>query len=49
MKVFNNFPSQQLDLRRIQYIDFSPQSGYLTAANNSGCALLFRLKHYQSY
>lgn len=49
MTYFMNFPESSWNLNRIHAVNFSPQSGFLAAGNNSGRALLFRLHHFNSY
>ncbi|XP_045592032.2 U3 small nucleolar RNA-associated protein 18 homolog [Procambarus clarkii] len=49
MTYFNNFPGGQYSLRKVQVLNFSPKSGFLTAGNNFGSALLYRLQHFSSY
>ncbi|KAG7209972.1 hypothetical protein KM043_011561 [Ampulex compressa] len=48
-KVFSNFPTFQTKLSIPKALDFSPGNGYLGITNNSGSALLYRLKHYGNY
>ncbi|KAG1709162.1 U3 small nucleolar RNA-associated protein 18 [Nymphon striatum] len=48
MTVYENFPNIDR-LRRPQKVDISLNSGYLTIANNTGRAYLFRLNHYNNY
>lgn len=48
--VFSNFPRfQKKTIFRAHCLDFSPQSGFYTVANNKGSALLFRLLHYTDF
>uniref|UniRef100_A0A671N1N3 U3 small nucleolar RNA-associated protein 18 homolog n=1 Tax=Sinocyclocheilus anshuiensis TaxID=1608454 RepID=A0A671N1N3_9TELE len=48
--VFSNFPQfQKKTIFRTRCLDFSPQSGFYTVANNKGHALLFRLLHYTDF
>ncbi|XP_014247538.1 U3 small nucleolar RNA-associated protein 18 homolog [Cimex lectularius] len=46
---FNNFPSLNAQLGKIQAFAFSPSSGYLSCANNNSTAFLFRLRHFGNY
>eukprot|EP00122_Pirum_gemmata_P020533 Pgem_evm1s19196 len=46
MSVFQNWPTKATPLRYVHSADFSPNSGYLTVANDRGHALLYRLNHY---
>ena len=46
MTVFSNFPGFNLNLKRINSIDFSLNGGYLGVGNNRGAANLFRLGFY---
>jgi len=47
--VFSNFPTFQTNIGMSQMISYSPASGYLSIANRTGSALLYRLKHYGNY
>ncbi|KAJ8254244.1 hypothetical protein COCON_G00208560 [Conger conger] len=48
--VFSNFPvSKRSFLFHPQCLDFSPNSGFLSVANDKGRALLYRLKHYSDF
>lgn len=47
--VFSNFPTFQTKIGLPQMINFSPGSGYLSIANRTGSALLYRLRHYGNY
>ncbi|XP_012221165.1 U3 small nucleolar RNA-associated protein 18 homolog [Linepithema humile] len=47
--VFSNFPAFQTNIGMPQMISYSPASGYLSIANRTGTALLYRLKHYGNY
>lgn len=47
--VFSNFPTFQTKIGQPQMINFSPSSGYLSIANTTGSALLYRLRHYGNY
>ncbi|XP_074604965.1 U3 small nucleolar RNA-associated protein 18 homolog wicked [Brevipalpus obovatus] len=47
--VFSNFPQPYTQFKRITEVDFSPNSGYLTFANNRGTAFLSLLNHYIHY
>ncbi|XP_071951032.1 U3 small nucleolar RNA-associated protein 18 homolog isoform X2 [Antedon mediterranea] len=44
--VFSNFPELNDLTGRVNSLDFSPRSGFLTLGNNKGQALLYRLKHF---
>jgi len=48
MTTFQNF-STNTRVGRINCVDFSPASGYLSFGNNRGTAYLYRLKHYEAY
>ncbi|KAM4691840.1 U3 small nucleolar RNA-associated protein 18 homolog [Rhinophrynus dorsalis] len=49
--VFSNFPvqSKRQTIHTVRAMDFSPQSGFFSIANNKGEALLYRLKHYTDF
>ncbi|MEE6506946.1 hypothetical protein FKM82_007912 [Ascaphus truei] len=49
--VFSNFPvqSKRKTIHLVRAMDFSPQSGFFSMANNKGEALLYRLKHYADF
>uniref|UniRef100_A0A3P9A5U0 U3 small nucleolar RNA-associated protein 18 homolog n=1 Tax=Esox lucius TaxID=8010 RepID=A0A3P9A5U0_ESOLU len=48
--VFSNFPMfQRKTIYRAQCLDFSPNSGFFSLANNKGHAPLFRLLHYKDF
>ncbi|XP_012280583.1 U3 small nucleolar RNA-associated protein 18 homolog isoform X2 [Orussus abietinus] len=47
--VFSNFPTFQTKLHKTTAMDFSPNSGFFSIANNNGIAYLYRLKHYENY
>ncbi|CAB1341622.1 unnamed protein product [Coregonus sp. 'balchen'] len=48
--VFSNFPMfQRKTIYRAHYLDFSPNSGFFSLANNKGHAPLFRLLHYKDF
>ncbi|KAK9701360.1 hypothetical protein QE152_g30654 [Popillia japonica] len=49
LTVFNNFPSFGTKLGRINVVNFSPGSGYLSLGNKKSAVALYRLKHYSSY
>ncbi|KAK8387960.1 hypothetical protein O3P69_020101 [Scylla paramamosain] len=49
MTYFENFPDPRSELRRINAVNFSPQTGFLAIGNNSGRAFLYRLHHFTSY
>ncbi|XP_033098515.1 U3 small nucleolar RNA-associated protein 18 homolog [Anneissia japonica] len=44
--VFSNFPELNDRIGRVNSMDFSPRSGFITLGNNKGQALLYRLKHF---
>eukprot|EP00112_Aurelia_sp_Birch-Aquarium-sp1_P006263 Seg1694.2 transcript_id=Seg1694.2/GoldUCD/mRNA.D3Y31 product="U3 small nucleolar RNA-associated protein 18" protein_id=Seg1694.2/GoldUCD/D3Y31 len=46
LTVFSNWPTRKGALGYVQSLAFTPQSGYLAVGNDSGKAMLFRLKHY---
>ncbi|XP_071241950.1 U3 small nucleolar RNA-associated protein 18 homolog [Salvelinus alpinus] len=48
--VFSNFPIfQRKTIYRAHRLDFSPNSGFFSLANNKGHAPLFRLLHYKDF
>ncbi|XP_029614353.1 U3 small nucleolar RNA-associated protein 18 homolog [Salmo trutta] len=48
--VFSNFPMfQRKTIYRAHRLDFSPNSGFFSLANNKGHAPLFRLLHYKDF
>ncbi|XP_056406589.1 U3 small nucleolar RNA-associated protein 18 homolog [Hyla sarda] len=49
--VFSNFPVQSKNkfIHCARAMDFSPNSGFFSIANNKGEALLYRLKHYSDF
>lgn len=49
MTIFNNFPTVNSNIGRVQAFDFSPSSGYFSCVNNQSTAFLYRLRHYGSY
>jgi len=49
MTIFGNFPREHKMIRRVQVMNFSPNSGYFAFGNNGGLAPIYRLKHYKSY
>lgn len=49
ISVFSNFPVMNQDLRHINSLDISLNSGFLAFGNNVGKAYLYRLKHYGNY
>ncbi|XP_012697508.2 U3 small nucleolar RNA-associated protein 18 homolog [Clupea harengus] len=50
LTVFSNFPVfRRKTIYRTQCVDFSPNSGFYSVANNKGDALLFRLMHYKDF
>jgi hypothetical protein len=42
MSVFSNFPGFNVNLKRINCVDFSVNGGYYSVGNNRGAANLFR-------
>lgn len=50
LTVFSNFPMfRRKIIYRTHCLDFSPNSGFYSVANNKGNALLFRLLHYKDF
>jgi len=49
MTIFGNFPREHKMIRRVQVMNFSPNSGYFAFGNNGGLAPIYRLKHYKAY
>lgn len=49
LSVYSNFPFASKNYERIYETDMSLKSGYLTFANNTGTAHLFRLTHFADY
>ena len=49
LSVYQNFPFANKNYKRIYDIDISPNSGYLTFANNFGTSFLFRLNYFSKY
>ncbi|XP_041859481.1 U3 small nucleolar RNA-associated protein 18 homolog [Melanotaenia boesemani] len=50
LTVFSNFPvSKRKIVHRASCLDFSPNSGFFSLANNKGHAPLFRLLHYKDF
>ncbi|XP_028840969.1 U3 small nucleolar RNA-associated protein 18 homolog [Denticeps clupeoides] len=50
LTVFSNFPMfRRKTIYRTFSLDFSPNSGFYSVANNKGDALLFRLLHYGDF
>lgn len=50
LSVFSNFPvSKRKVAYRTSCLDFSPNSGFFSLANNKGHAPLFRLLHYKDF
>lgn len=49
MTIFGNFPREHKMIKRVQIMNFSPNSGYFAFGNNGGLAPIYRLKHYKSY
>ncbi|XP_062388409.1 U3 small nucleolar RNA-associated protein 18 homolog [Sardina pilchardus] len=50
LTVFSNFPVfRRKTIYRTHCLDFSPNSGFYSVANNKGDALLFRLLHYKDF
>ncbi|XP_023666450.2 U3 small nucleolar RNA-associated protein 18 homolog isoform X1 [Paramormyrops kingsleyae] len=48
--VFSNYPVfRKKTVYLSQCLDFSPNSGFFSVANNKGKALLYRLKHYTDF
>ncbi|KAK1805562.1 hypothetical protein P4O66_019228, partial [Electrophorus voltai] len=48
--VFSNFPMfRRKTIYRAHCLDFSPNSGFYSVANNKGHAVLFRLLHYKDF
>ncbi|TRY65670.1 hypothetical protein DNTS_005526 [Danionella cerebrum] len=48
--VFSNFPQYRNKIiHRTQSLDFSPNCGFYSVANNKGKALLFRILHYNDF
>lgn len=45
MTVYSNWPTQNVNLRRVSCLSFSPSGGYLAAGNDKGEALLFRIRN----
>lgn len=48
-KVFSNFPPFGTKLGRLNYVSFSPNSGYAAFGNRKSTVNLYRLKHYNNY
>lgn len=48
-KIFNNFPQWGTKLGRINYLSFSPNSGYAAFGNRKSTVFLYRLKHFNNY
>jgi U3 small nucleolar RNA-associated protein 18 len=44
--VFANWPTSSTPLHFVSAVDFSPNSGYMSLANDRGRVLLYRLTHY---
>lgn len=44
MTVYSNWPTQNVNLRRVSCLAFSPSGGFLAAGNDKGEALLFRIR-----
>ncbi|XP_071043072.1 U3 small nucleolar RNA-associated protein 18 homolog [Parasteatoda tepidariorum] len=51
LSVFSNFPAREdyKGIKNVNSLDISPNSGFLAMGNNTGNALLYRLKHYKNY
>lgn len=49
ISVFSNFPIMNQDLRYINSLDISLNSGFLAFGNNIGKTYLYRLNHYRNY
>jgi U3 small nucleolar RNA-associated protein 18 len=45
MSVYSNWPTQNVNLKRVSRLAFSPSGGFLAAGNDKGEALLFRLRN----
>lgn len=45
-RVFPNWPTERSPIKRVQDIDFSPNSDYVAIALHNGRCLLYTLKHY---
>lgn len=45
MSVYTNWPTQNVNLRRVSQLAFSPSGGFLAAGNDKGEALLFRVRN----
>lgn len=45
-KVFPNWPTERSPIKRVQDLDFSPNSDYMAIALHNGRCLLYSLKHY---
>jgi U3 small nucleolar RNA-associated protein 18 len=45
MTVYANWPTQNVNLRRVSCLAFSPSGGFLAAGNDKGEALLFRVRN----
>lgn len=44
MTVYSNWPTQNVNMRRVSCLAFSPSGGFLAAGNDKGEALLFRIR-----
>lgn len=44
MTVYSNWPTENVNLRRVSCLAFSPSGGYLATGNDKGEALLFRIR-----
>ena len=49
MTVYQNFPSLNYNLKRVNCVDFSLSGGYMSMGNNRGAANLYRLKYFGNY
>ncbi len=47
--VFENFPSWNFNLRRVNCLDFSLNGGFMSIGNNRGAANLYRLNHFGNF
>ncbi|KAA8499102.1 U3 small nucleolar RNA-associated protein 18-like [Porphyridium purpureum] len=46
LSVFGNWPTVKTNLRRVNCVDTSRDSSYLSVGNDSGAAMLFQVDHY---
>jgi len=51
LSVFSNFPAREdyKAIRNVNSLDISPNSGFIMMGNNTGNALIYRLKHFKNY